>query len=52
METTVGRVLFNNILPKELPYMNKVMNRKSLVKLTSQMIHTFPREIVVEVLAI
>ena len=50
METTVGRVLFNNILPKELPYMNKVMNRKSLVKLTSQMIHTFPREIVVEVL--
>ena len=50
METTVGRLLFNKIFPHELPYMNKVMNRKSLVKLTSQMIHTFPRERVVEIL--
>ena len=50
METTVGRLLFNKILPKEMSYINKVMNRKSLVKLTSQIIHSFPQEETVKVL--
>jgi DNA-directed RNA polymerase subunit beta' len=50
METTVGRILFNKILPHELPYFNKVMNRKGLVKLTSEIIHSFPQEETVRVL--
>ncbi|MDP3800323.1 MAG: DNA-directed RNA polymerase subunit beta', partial [bacterium] len=36
METSIGRILFNKILPKEVPYINETMNRKKLVKLTSE----------------
>lgn len=50
METTVGRILFNKILPEDLPYLNKVMNRKSLVKLTSQIIRSYPQEETVKIL--
>ncbi|MEK7077570.1 MAG: DNA-directed RNA polymerase subunit beta', partial [Patescibacteria group bacterium] len=41
--TTVGRLLFNKILPDETPYINEVMTRKKLVKLTSQIIQTMPQ---------
>jgi len=30
VETTVGRVLFNQVIPDELPYVNRVMTKKEL----------------------
>jgi DNA-directed RNA polymerase subunit beta' len=30
LETTVGRILFNEVIPNELPYVNRVMNKKEL----------------------
>ena len=50
METSVGRILFNKILPKEVPYINETMNRKKLVKLTSEVIQNFPQPEVVKML--
>jgi len=37
-ETTVGRLLFNSVLPEDFPYVNEEMGKKPLVKLISQMI--------------
>ncbi len=50
VETTVGRIIFNRILPEDVEYINKTMNRKSLVKLTGEMIRTLPHDQVVKVL--
>jgi DNA-directed RNA polymerase subunit beta' len=36
IETTVGRVLFNEILPPSLRFMNQEMNRRELTRLVSQ----------------
>jgi len=36
LETTVGRVLFNEILPRELRFMNQEMNKRELTRLVSQ----------------
>jgi DNA-directed RNA polymerase subunit beta' len=36
LETTAGRVLFNEILPKELGYMNDTLDKKSLNTLVGQ----------------
>ncbi len=38
METTVGRIIFNLSLPKEIPFMNKVMKKKDLTNLTNEII--------------
>lgn len=35
IETTTGRVIFNQILPKELPFINELLNKKRLVQLIS-----------------
>ncbi len=50
VETTVGRIIFNNILPDEVEYINETMNRKRLVKLTSEIIQKFPNAQVVQFL--
>ncbi|MBI2590189.1 DNA-directed RNA polymerase subunit beta' [Candidatus Berkelbacteria bacterium] len=36
METSVGRILFNNVIPKELRYLNESMDAKALKKLIFQ----------------
>ncbi|MDO8513317.1 MAG: DNA-directed RNA polymerase subunit beta' [bacterium] len=36
METTVGRILFNNILPEQLQFVNDVMDTKKLKKIVSR----------------
>jgi DNA-directed RNA polymerase subunit beta' len=36
LETTPGRVLFNDRIPKELRFINKVINRKSLGQLVAK----------------
>ena len=50
VETTVGRILFNQVLPDEVSYVNETMNRKKLVRLTSEMIQNFSQSEVVRVL--
>ena len=41
IETTVGRILFNNTLPKDYPFQNTDMNSKKLEKLTSKIIENY-----------
>ncbi len=36
LETTVGRVLFNEVLPRELRFINQEMNKRELTRLVSQ----------------
>ncbi|MEK9174514.1 MAG: DNA-directed RNA polymerase subunit beta' [Patescibacteria group bacterium] len=50
METSIGRILFNKILPQEVPFINETMTRKKLVKLTSEIIQNFPQPQVVKIL--
>lgn len=40
-ETTVGRLLFNSILPKDYPYLNEEMKKASLAKLTDDLIRRY-----------
>ena len=37
-DTTVGKLLFNSILPKDYPYVNQEMNQKQVSKLVDDMI--------------
>jgi DNA-directed RNA polymerase subunit beta' len=48
IETTVGRILFNNILPKELRFINETFDKKSLAKLVAKALYKFGRETAVE----
>ncbi len=36
IETTVGRIIFNEILPPEIPFVNKVVDDKELKSITAQ----------------
>ncbi len=40
-ETSYGRLIFNEVLPKELGFMNEQMNKKLLSKLVSKIIDNF-----------
>jgi len=40
-ETTVGRILFNSVLPNDYPYMNKEMERKSMAALIDDLINRY-----------
>lgn len=40
-ETTVGRLLFNSVLPNDYPYLNKSVGKKELSKLTSNLIEKY-----------
>lgn len=42
--TTIGRVIFNSIVPKEFGFVNDVMNKKNLEKLVGKYIETFGLE--------
>ncbi len=35
IETTTGRVIFNQIVPKDVPYINELLNKKRLVQIIS-----------------
>jgi DNA-directed RNA polymerase subunit beta' len=50
IETTVGRVLFNECLPEELPYHNTVTRKKELSELIAQCYRKLGREETVRVL--
>ncbi len=38
IETTVGRVLFNEVVPKEVPYVNEVLTKKALRDVISEVL--------------
>ena len=40
-ETTVGRLLFNSVLPNDYPYINKEMERKSMAVLVDDLINRY-----------
>jgi len=41
LETTVGRLIFNNILPEDFEYINKHLDKKSLSKLVGELINLY-----------
>ncbi len=43
-ETSVGRLLFNGILPKDYPYINDEMNRKKVSELVDDLIERYGME--------
>jgi DNA-directed RNA polymerase subunit beta' len=43
-ETTLGRVFFNEILPKDFPYDNNVQSKKQLKKVLAQIFDTYGAE--------
>jgi DNA-directed RNA polymerase subunit beta' len=44
-ETTVGRVLFNDEMPDQLPFLNKTLDKKQLEDLVATSYHSFGRDI-------
>ncbi len=50
IETTVGRVLFNECLPKELPFQNTVMRKKELSELIANCYRKIGREATIKLL--
>jgi len=44
VETSVGRIIFNNTLPEEIAYVNKNMSNKDLRYLTAELIHKLGNE--------
>ena len=50
LETTVGRILFNQTLPEDFPFQNKQFDAKKLEKLLAEIIAKFGWQIATEVL--
>ena len=50
VETSVGRILFNNTLPKDFPFQNEDMNSRKLDRLTSELTEKYDNEVVEEAL--
>ncbi|MEW5804535.1 MAG: DNA-directed RNA polymerase subunit beta' [bacterium] len=50
IETTVGRVIFNEILPKSMPFVNRVLNKKELTKLIGTCVRQCDHEEVLRLL--
>ncbi len=45
VETSLGRLLFNEALPKELGFVNKQLNKKEMAKLVGKMIKTLGTDV-------
>ncbi|EKD49619.1 MAG: hypothetical protein ACD_63C00091G0002 [uncultured bacterium] len=50
IDTCVGRILFNNILPKEMRFINDVMDKKYLSKIIGDCLYRFGREKAVDLI--
>ena len=50
VETSLGRVLFNETLPSDYPFVNELMNSKKVEKIVSDVVVKYGRETVEEVL--
>lgn len=49
-ETSVGRILFNETLPEDYPFVNEVINSKRLEKITGEIIEKYKQEIIEDTL--
>ena len=49
-ETTVGRILFNRILPEGMPYKNDLLGKKQLAEITQSSIDKFGFEVTAQLL--
>ncbi|MDI9354657.1 MAG: hypothetical protein QM532_00040 [Cyanobium sp. MAG06] len=43
-ETTVGRLLFNSVLPKDIPYINEQINKKKMNNILEHIFSIYPSE--------
>ncbi|MBU4275061.1 DNA-directed RNA polymerase subunit beta' [Patescibacteria group bacterium] len=50
IETSVGRIVLNNSLPVDYPYLNKMIDKKSLKELTRELVEKYPNQECVEIL--
>ncbi len=50
LETSGGRILFNEALPKDFPFQNQLIQIKDLEKIVGQIIEKYPKEVVEETL--
>ncbi|HOK35497.1 MAG TPA: DNA-directed RNA polymerase subunit beta' [Candidatus Pacearchaeota archaeon] len=50
IETSVGRVIFNDALPEDFPYQNNVQNSKSIQKLLAALIEKYDQKIVISII--
>ncbi len=49
-ETSIGRILFNQTLPANHPFINREMTLKEMNKIVDELIEVYPRELVPEIL--
>ncbi|OGW69548.1 MAG: DNA-directed RNA polymerase subunit beta' [Omnitrophica bacterium GWA2_50_21] len=50
VDTTVGRILFNNVLPKEYPFVNQVINKSKLASIIADCYRRFGHHEVIKLL--
>ncbi|MBI5206238.1 MAG: DNA-directed RNA polymerase subunit beta' [Candidatus Firestonebacteria bacterium] len=50
IQTTVGRIIFNDILPPEMPFFNERVDKKSLLKLVSMCFRMYGQEKTAQIL--
>ena len=50
IETSVGRILFNEALPKDFPFQNQIIKVRDLEKIVGQVLEKYSREIAEETL--
>ena len=50
VETTVGRLIFNDILPEEYPFVNEILNKKKISQIVSDIYNKFGNEMAAQTL--
>jgi len=50
IETTVGRLILNSVLPDDYPYINKVVDNKGLKQLVREVVEKYSNEIAVTII--
>jgi len=50
IETSVGRIIFNQVLPEGFPFQNQLIRIKDLEKIVAELIENYPQKIVEETL--
>jgi DNA-directed RNA polymerase subunit beta' len=50
IETTCGRIIFNEAFPEDFPFVNEAVNAKKLSELVGEVIRRYPEEKVAEIL--
>lgn len=45
METSCGRIIFNNVLPPDFEFINKTLRKKDIVGIVGEIIQRYPNEI-------